>query len=350
MFNILAIGDTHFKRTSENGLIEEMCNEIYKVIETYKIDLIVLLGDLIHDHSKMYHEALHNLTNFITRLSTEHEVVCLVGNHDYINDKQFLTNKHMLYPFKHYKNVIVADKVINKIYDKYNFTFVPYVKTGRFIEALQTYEKWERSTLIFAHQEFKGSYTENQPPSINGDCWNIDYPTVITGHIHKPQVHKNIIYTGTPRQNNYGEDNDKKLDLIHIRDNGSFDIEHIKLKITQKFKFTVEIDEILPLEDNITYLYNIFEKNGVYNRYKIVFNGYRDKIKTLQKNMLLRKIAKKYYVKYEYKDTEKIKSIHDEEIKYIEQKHNRNIMSLNFVDVVKDLLSNDFERELLVTI
>ena len=38
----------------------------------------------------------------------------LVGNHDYINNQQFLTNNHWMNAMKDWNNVTIIDKVIKR--------------------------------------------------------------------------------------------------------------------------------------------------------------------------------------------------------------------------------------------
>lgn len=345
MFNILVIGDTHFKSTNVIQT-NEMCNEIYNIINNNIIDLIVLLGDMLHNHENAHSTALKNLMDFFLKLTSKHEVICLVGNHDLINHSQFLNDKHSLNVYKPYHNLTIVDKVITKRYGELQFTFVPYVDCGRFEEAINTVNNWKKSNLIFAHQEFKGSYTENQKPSTCGDKWSTNYPTVITGHIHKPQVLKNVIYTGTPIQHTFGEDNDKKIDLVMFDSNDKFMVKHIKLNVRQKIKISVDIQ--LCENDVYNYFYKLCNKKGKGHIYKIVFNGYIDEIKGIKKKRKdLNKLKKEFDIRFNYNDVEKIKSIHEEDIKYIEKKNGgKKIIDMDIKDVVKDLLLTDFDKDL----
>ena len=60
----------------------------------------------------------------------------LVGNHDYINNSQFLTDNHWLNCFKNKNNIHIIDNVLLCNHNNLNVIMCPYVPDGRFIEAL----------------------------------------------------------------------------------------------------------------------------------------------------------------------------------------------------------------------
>jgi DNA repair exonuclease SbcCD nuclease subunit len=235
----LAIGDPHFK-VSNIPDVEIFLSELKKLLEKEKFDFIVNLGDLLDTHRKLDTEPLIKAKEFFELLSSHAPLFSLVGNHDMINNSQFLTNKNWLHTFKNSKlnMTIVEDVVIRNIKGK-NFIFMPYVSDGRFNEALQTSEETMKLinennvVCIFAHQLFSnvkmGAITSSEV-----EDWKYPIP-IISGHIHEKQKIKTdesyIYYTGSSMQHAFGESSDKTLAKISVNDDNSLSIEEIKLDL-----------------------------------------------------------------------------------------------------------------------
>ena len=215
---ILFIGDPHIK-TDNHEEIDILIRELQKICESNHIDHIIIGGDLMHYHERIFTQALNKSLEFVTFLSTFAPVYILVGNHDMINNQQFLTSNHWLNVFSHYKNVKIVEKPIvlrekEKPESMFTFLMCPYVYPGRFIEAIETVSKdWKSYNIIFAHQEFKGCKM-GAIVSKDGDEWSEEFPQIISGHIHDNQTpQKNIYYPGSPLQHAFG-DTDKRVVCI----------------------------------------------------------------------------------------------------------------------------------------
>lgn len=234
---ILFIGDVHIKQ--DNGEeIDILLMEIEKIVRIHKYDYIVLGGDVMHYHERLFTQSLNKSLDFIKKLSVLVHVYILVGNHDYINNSQFLTENHWMNAMKEWKNITIVDKVKslgNKV------LLCPYVPPGRFIEALSTFtniSQLSTISLIFAHQEFKGCKM-GSIESVDGDEWKDEYPYVISGHIHDNQrVANNIYYPGTPLQHSFGDSNTRVVCDIYIPDedeNKDINIKDIHLNVPKKY-------------------------------------------------------------------------------------------------------------------
>lgn len=215
---ILFIGDPHIK-TDNHEEIDILMLELKKICESNQFNHIIIGGDLMHYHERIFTQALNKSLEFITFLSIFAPVHILVGNHDMINNQQFLTSNHWLNVFSHYKNVKIVEKPIvlmekEKTGSTFTFLMCPYVYPGRFIEAIETVSKdWKTYNVIFAHQEFKGCKM-GAIVSKDGDEWNENFPQIISGHIHDNQTpQKNIYYPGSPLQHAFG-DTDKRVICI----------------------------------------------------------------------------------------------------------------------------------------
>lgn len=214
---VLFIGDPHFKINNNNitDVFIEECEKILKQLHDDNGDkvLCVIAGDILDTHERIHQTPYNKALKFIDNLRKITKVYILVGNHDYENNQQFLTDKHWMNPLKKWDNVFIAEQVL----EYQNMIFVPYVPPGRFLEALDTYEggDWRDAKCIFAHQEIRGC-TLGTLKSEHGDKWPLHYPLVVSGHIHKAhRPQKNVIYPGSVIQHNFGEENnDTGLFLI----------------------------------------------------------------------------------------------------------------------------------------
>ncbi len=227
---ILVIGDEHFENKNEVET-NQMCDKIYQIVLEKNPNIIVSLGDSLHQHSNIHMAPLRRATNFFQRLSNmcEHLYI-LIGNHDRPNNMTFLTDESPFFACKLWPNTTVVDKV--HIDDTNKIVFVPYVPPGRFMEALKTVNIDENTIpdykLYFAHQEFKGCKM-GAIVSSNGDDWNPAWPLCISGHIHDYQMpQSNLLYPGTPIQLSYGSSASKGVLLFNldeeITDNNFIDL------------------------------------------------------------------------------------------------------------------------------
>lgn len=216
---ILFIGDPHFKVNNNDVIdvfVEKCLEHLRNLKELHKEDLLCVIGgDVLDTHERLHQTPYNKAIKFIDNIRKITPCVVLVGNHDFENNQQFLTDKHWMNPLKEWKDVYIVDKVLCLN----NIIFVPYVPPGRFLEALDTYSStdWRDAECIFAHQEFKGC-SMNNVISENGDKWPLHYPQVISGHIHKAhRPQKNIYYPGSIIQHTFGElDNNNGLYFLNL--------------------------------------------------------------------------------------------------------------------------------------
>ena len=197
--SILFIGDIHVKHNNvrEVEIMEEIIKNKMPIV-----DYILLAGDILDAHEKIDSQLMNRAYGFIKSLRSLTRVIILVGNHDYINNKQYLTENHWMNGMKEWSDVTIVDFPI--MID--DFVFVPYVFPGRFLEALDNVPNWKSARCIFAHQEIKGCKMGGII-SIDGDVWDESYPMLISGHIHerhKPQ--SNVYYPGSCINHAFGYD------------------------------------------------------------------------------------------------------------------------------------------------
>ena len=230
---IYVIGDTHFenKAFKQGEALIERCLEIAKEI---KPEIIILLGDIQHTHETAKQSPFEQACRFIHLLSEIAHVYVQIGNHDFINQTQFLSDKHFFNPLKRWENVTIVDTP-NVIYldsetseEQIQIVTCPYTPPGRLIEALDTLAipsdpdgegiDWTTSRCIFGHQEIKGVSYGGKSSTV-GDAWLPSFPLFISGHIHGAcYIGDNVAYTGSSRQVASDESPDKKVWHILFED------------------------------------------------------------------------------------------------------------------------------------
>ena len=267
---ILFVGDPHFQ-VSNIPEVDIFIEKLEKLAKNENPDLICVGGDLLHTHERLHTIALNKAYEFIKKLRSISPTYILVGNHDYSNNSQFLTTNHWMNGMKEWDNTFVVDEVKCIELKGEIFTFCPYVYPGRFEEALNTVgSKWKESSIIFAHQEFAGCKM-GAIISIEGDKWPLDYPEVISGHIHSRQIpQKNIYYSGSAMQHAFGESEKNIIPVIVT--SGKFDkyfLNEVDLELSRKKIVYLDvntIDEYVPpvTEDKIK-----VTLSGVYDEFKV---------------------------------------------------------------------------------
>lgn len=249
---ILAIGDLHCRpQYLKDFLIAK--EEILKTIKDVNPNLVVLLGDTLHNHSQVHTDALNAVHDFILELAKVPNLLTymLIGNHDYRSNSEFCTTNHPFNAFKNYVNVV--DYPVLKGINGINIAFMPYVPPGRFKEAINLLPN--KPNLIFAHQEFKGA--DYGIISTHGDDWNEDIP-VISGHIHDKQSIGNVLYVGTPYMTTFGESEDKTVLLL--------DIDNTNLKQISKTELSLNVPKRLTIKKNLSNVMDDLHQTNDYIR------------------------------------------------------------------------------------
>jgi DNA repair exonuclease SbcCD nuclease subunit len=283
MSQTLVVGDQHIKLDNLH-LVNKFIDQIVQVIEDKKPDFVVLLGDMLHTHERINTLALNKAYEFIDSVRKLCKTYILVGNHDHINGTQFLTTNHWLNGLKEWNNVIIVDNIFEDIIKEQKFIFCPYVPAGRFIEALDSSEYiWKDALCIFAHQEFynckMGSIL-----SVEGDKWSLEYPNVISGHIHDNQLlQENIYYPGSTLEMSYGQTKENNVAFLNFSNNKKYVLEEIQLKFPKKKIQYIDIENIDDFKPQ-----TITEGDEL----KLSLNGEYNEFKTFKKTKKFKELIK----------------------------------------------------------
>lgn len=270
MEQILVVGDPHFKH---NNRIEtdKLLEDIVSMIKIKSIDIVVVLGDIMNDHEKIDLKVFKRVEKFITEISDLTQIYILIGNHDRVNNKVFLTDEHVFGPYKRWKNVYIVDDHCPVItWKNLNICLAPFVPDGRFMEALNISKiDLTKIDLIFCHQEFTNC-SINKITKSKCDEWLPHYPLIISGHIHHYEISSdNLIYLGTPFQHNFGDNpNNRGIFLL----NESMEIEFHELSIPKKIVIEVDYKDIDEIELNNR------------DKFKILIRGPKNIVKDILQN------------------------------------------------------------------
>lgn len=188
---VLYFTDIHIKHNAFGSIDELKAILDDMFVKKQMFDCAVIAGDVLHTHERVDVQLMNSALDIIacTRKLVDGKVYVIVGNHDYINNTQFLSTNHWMNALKEWSDIVVVDQP-KWIVDG-RMLCVPYVYPGRFNEALL--EK-DTTGTIFCHQEFRGCKLGNII-SKDGD----EHPTtdVISGHIHeRHHVGSKIYYPG----------------------------------------------------------------------------------------------------------------------------------------------------------
>jgi DNA repair exonuclease SbcCD nuclease subunit len=338
---VIAIGDPHFQLTN----IPEVNLFIDKMVllcEEKSPNFIVILGDVLHNHEKLHTTPLNKAYEFIERLNKIAKVFVLVGNHDYENNQQFLSQNHWMNAMKKWENTVIVDKTILYEINGFKFLFVPYVFPGRFFEAIDSLhlDNWEKSiTCIFAHQEFLNCQM-GMVKSIIGDSYPIDYPYVVSGHIHSNQtIQENIYYPGSSLEHSYGESIKNVIPCFIFEEPlKKYKLEEIDLNLPKKKIVYVDVDDLNSLD-----LEN--EKNNKDDKLKIKISGDYEQFKLLKKSQKYKKLLENG-VKVEFKPKRVETKLKNEAISNSIKQYEGND---NFKKILKDLIDQEKNPYLLKT-
>lgn len=281
MTTILVFGDIHIK--PDNALeIDMLKNKLIEHLDKIHPTFTVILGDVLDTHERILSNCLNRAYDLFKTIKEKSELFILVGNHDQYNNKQFLTENHWMNAMKEWNGKItIVDKVIMREFDGNLFTFIPFVETGRFMEALETSPNWKKSSIIFAHQEFKGC-SMNDKISSNGDVWNKAYPQIISGHIHNSQTLGNIYYPGSILQTSFGEKSNSILLLLKVNHN-DIDMKEIRLNLPRQETIELNIEDVDSYD---------FSKKKPENKMRLIIIGKIEEFATFKASTKYKELVK----------------------------------------------------------
>ncbi|AYD68191.1 DNA repair exonuclease [Heliothis virescens ascovirus 3j] len=270
---LLFVGDPHFKRDNfeQTQCYAAECVLTYSNMTDDDGRCCVLAGDILDGHGVIDMQCLNRAVRFINDLAVHGPVFVLIGNHDYYNNSQYLSENHWMNCLKnHNGRVFVIDKptMVDGV------VFAPYVPNGRFLEALNVHTpQWKHARLIVAHQELRGVSLRPDIVSVSGDVWNDDYPQLVSGHIHTRQkINNNIWYPGSVIQQNFGDHGESVVVVLNIdRTPGNgYTYKDVKISVPTKRYYEVQCHDLIKDHtERLSELKSILQAGGPLLRVKV---------------------------------------------------------------------------------
>lgn len=202
-------------------------NELPKLIDKYKVDQLIFLGDLCEVKDNHPAPLVNEIVNCFYDLSKKCEIIILQGNHDIL---------HAAHPFFEFISC----------FDNISWISVPTVRDNcLFLPHTRDYKKawanvdFEGHDFIFAHNIFEGVKANGQ--SLSGIPRSVfpDGCFVISGDVHEPQSLEPVLYVGSPVLCDFG---DSYLPRVLLLD--GLNVKSIKVQGVQKRLIQCAVNKI----------------------------------------------------------------------------------------------------------
>lgn len=235
-------GDLHIYKHLSISVFEDVAQSFLYYLLDYclknGIDNIIFLGDWFHVKNKLY------VPSFIKSIETLRifrekniNLTFLIGNHDM---PQMNTTDHsIIYAFEEYGRVIPFYEW-EDIDDNVRFHYLSYTK-----DLPEFNLSDDKENILFGHIDIVNFVMESGFLCHTGFDVNDfkDFKHAFSGHFHKHQLKKNVVYVGSPYQTRYSERNDHKGFVVYDTDTLDWKFEVYKDAPTFK---EVNIDDYNP--------------------------------------------------------------------------------------------------------
>ncbi|NDV80852.1 metallophosphoesterase [Bacteroides sp. 51] len=302
---ILMLNDIH---VSKDNIPEFEVNwrEALTVCMEENIRQIALGGDLFLSRSSQTLDVLLAVYDaFVAASRFGIQIAIINGNHDKVNQEE---NRGYCHVFDQHINVIVADTFITLRDDLWDFSLhllAYFPENGSFQQKLdeliaENLDKGKRN-FLYIHEGINGALahpSENELPTHIFDVFD----QVFVGHYHNRSqiVDTNILYIGSSRQHNFGEDEEKGYTILYSDGNTRF----VKNKANIRYKVIDVADDKMGV--HLTDLLDELKSEGQY-KIKVRVHSNTARSRNIDKSTLIRAGANKVEVITE--DVEAIENV-----------------------------------------
>lgn len=259
-------------------------------------DIIIILGDLFHNHSIVRVEILNLWLSYLKNVKIPYYL--MVGNHDLPSSNiSAFKSIHALEGFKFLENVMVVDDVgaISNKQHNVNLGFIPYCHDAKtFNEKIILLKDVD---YLFCHQTFNGAKYDNgfyAPDGLPVELVS-QFKLVISGHIHTQQQFANIWYPGSPYAMNFNDANSLKTLWTFNSNSGERKVIPTNLP-----------EYIIKKINNINELQQWIESQDVKNKYKIILEDTKQNIDDFYESTTYRNLKEKFNIALTPEYTDKI--------------------------------------------
>lgn len=200
---ILLTGDWHSTKGIKANICVNFLEFLHKYYKENEFDLLIVLGDIFDRSANIKNESFVPLFMKLYEMhQDEIEMIFVLGNHDIYN----VDNDSIVETFKPLGKVIKEYEEIEK--NGISFGFLPYTKDENKVI------KYSDNILLFTHVpiadfSFDNAYHATEKHAFKKSLFE-KAKWVFTGHFHRHQNWHNIVYVGSPFQQNKGEIGQKK--------------------------------------------------------------------------------------------------------------------------------------------
>ena len=200
--NIFLISDLHFGVRANS--LEWLQNQQQFFYDFYipfleknkkEGDILFILGDWFDNRQLLDIYIMNASIDIIFKLSNIMPIYFLTGNHDIY--KKYDTDVNSLRAFKFIPNIAIYEKPVIITNGDNKIMLLPWIGSK---EEEENYIKYNKVDYIFAHTDIEGFRYDNGRVITHGVNFKGAKGTkrIFSGHIHKRQENKKLIYIGSP--------------------------------------------------------------------------------------------------------------------------------------------------------
>lgn len=242
----LLINDIHI---AKDNIAEFNANwdEMLSLCEKYEIEDVVVGGDMFTASASQRLPVLLAVKHAIQKATAKNLYLTIAnGNHDFVDEEAIEGYNHL---FQGYKGVEVVDVYKVLEWDGCAFPLVVmsyFPENGSFVERLKALKddlvnqyKYDLDhVILYIHEGIRGALGDLETPKeVPAEIFN-DFHSVLAAHYHNrvELAGTDIMYIGSSRQNNFGEDIHKGYTILF--DDGS--IEFVENEVNTRYA-TLEV-------------------------------------------------------------------------------------------------------------
>jgi DNA repair exonuclease SbcCD nuclease subunit len=292
---VLVIGDPHV-RVKEIHFSQLMLDEVVTVAKKELPDFIVVLGDILDTHNRVEIGPLTRAIDWLAELKDISPLYVLVGNHDIRNNHVNLCREklkeHSLTALRHWPRTVLVEDVTVFDIKGFHFLATPFVPEGEYHETVK-HLKLGDFNACFSHNNFKGvKYRLDEAPADCPDVWPEDAPPMFAGHNHEYQVVRpNLVYIGTPGQQDFGANPDKAIALITFNQTAPYDMRRIQLiTIPIRMVFSSLASDLIRLDTILKHIIQLKSSRDLVLA-KVKVDGTRAELNTFAKSLIYKEMS-----------------------------------------------------------
>jgi len=210
---IIFTNDLHIDRDIWVDITINYLSKLEEYATQYKIKTIIFGGDVFEKASKIRNEVFVPFFLKLMELKEKgFELYFILGNHDIFNDY----NDSIVETFAPFGTVIKDSATLT--IDNFQYDLLSYTKDET---KIPNKSKVLLTHLSIADFQFDNGYEADQKNGMSTDLFS-NYDLVVSGHFHRHQEKKNIVYVGSPFQHNFGEEGQQKGFLVLDKDSYQF--------------------------------------------------------------------------------------------------------------------------------